>query len=1401
MSTSPAPLPERRRWLRWVFLYPVVTTLVMVVLVLGGLAWYATTPQFAVRMRGMLVDTLQRAVGGRVEIASFHWSLRHLAIEVDDLTIHGREGAGEAPYFHVDHLALRAALQSFFEPRIVLSSLEADAPAIHLIVYPDGTTNAPRPASASNGSPTKALLALEIGSTRVQNGLVLWNDRRIPWELASGPLQLTMRYARNGPSYRAVIDADNLVFRLQKAAQAHSKIHAKISLTRDTVSIDDMRFVTGASQLTIRGELKDFAAPHWHFTADGSANARQIGAITGVDQFSGGTADLALRVAGEPQDGAPAFVMQGHVTMHRGGWKAPWLVLRNVDLTTDVTIDSDTCAFRNVNASLEDGSRITGNLVLRHCIGPSAPVVTPAGAVTAMHGRVKRRTLLSPRALLDRLHRRPPPPAMHHAIYQPLIGQMDAQVYGVTLPLVLKAVAPRQYWNIGFTTATYGEVTAHWTGEGHGLDVHGDLTMRDPAKTLGLVPVAGAAHADYLGDHNQLMIANLDEKTPATDVHASGVLTLHPTDLRSSLRLDATGSDLGEFDQLLTILDLRETPRGQPHALPVTLNGPATFHGQIGGSFFALQATGQLTAQHFTVVIAHAAQPGMPPQPPQRLTWDALNTNLFWAPWRLNLHSATLTRGRAVLRTALDIFPEKTGRDSYTYNRRARITASLQTHQAPLDALPIPAPWLQPASGLLDATAHVSGRADDLSGTAEMRLEHAIIAGQPVTAVMVRAELADTILRLTQLHVTAAGGSADGSGLWNYGTGVISGELTGKQFHLNQMTALRRPSMDVGGLASFHVQTQGTVAMPVAQAALQLDDVSVGGQPMGRVQAEGHLNGRTLLVTANAGLLNAQFNGSGSVNLTGDLPGSAQLRFASFNFEPLLRFTRFSNITGASSLDGAVTFSGPFRRPASLVGDAHIEAFRATLDGHAVRSGGPVTAQLQDGILRLSPVRVEGNHIDFLASGTVNLLQQNRMRLHGEGTMDAGLIAAFYPLVQSSGALHFTLNARGTPQEPDLRGRAEVSHLSIHARNVTNGLTDMNGQLLFDQDRLLIQNLRGSSGGGMLDLHGFVGYRRGIFLDVTANAKDVRIRYPKGVSTAVDAKLRLQGTSASALVSGSVRMVRFGISSNFDVASFAGGGSGVSGTIDPSSPANRVRLDVHVTSAPELGFQNSFASLTGEVNLRVRGTLANPSILGRIDISDGSASFAGTKYKLQQGDIIFANPVTISPVIDLEALARVQNYDIVISLHGPPDKLDISYRSEPPLTQADVLALLALGRTNEQALMYGEQTQANANLTTEALLGGALNAAVGSRVQKLFGVGSVRVDPNFVGTLGESTARVTVEEQVGPRLTLTFATSINTTAQQLLQAQYDLTRTVSVIAVRDEADVFSLYLQIRGRHK
>ena len=236
--------------------------------------------------------------------------------------------------------------------------------------------------------------------------------------------------------------------------------------------------------------------------------------------------------------------------------------------------------------------------------------------------------------------------------------------------------------------------------------------------------------------------------------------------------------------------------------------------------------------------------------------------------------------------------------------------------------------------------------------------------------------------------------------------------------------------------------------------------------------------------------------------------------------------------------------------------------------------------------------------------------------------------------------------------QPNLTGQVRFTDGAISLGDLPNGLSQMNGTLVFDQDRLTVQELTAVTGGGKLQLGGSITYQQGIYGDLTATAKDIRIRYPQGVSSMADAKLRLQGTETSLLLSGNVLLTRFSISPNLDIASLRSSVSAVGPPPDSNAPSNHVRLDVHITSAPELNFQNSFAKLAGDVDLRVRGTVANPALLGHISITDGSATFAGTTYQLQRGEIYFSNPIVIDPVIDINATARVEDYDIDIGLHG-----------------------------------------------------------------------------------------------------------------------------------------------------
>jgi translocation and assembly module TamB len=407
---------------------------------------------------------------------------------------------------------------------------------------------------------------------------------------------------------------------------------------------------------------------------------------------------------------------------------------------------------------------------------------------------------------------------------------------------------------------------------------------------------------------------------------------------------------------------------------------------------------------------------------------------------------------------------------------------------------------------------------------------------------------------------------------------------------------------------------------------------------------------------------------------------------------------------------------------------------------------------------------------------------------------------SFSPEISSSGHVDLRLTAIGALKQPDVEGKVVLTNANFAYQAIPNGISHLNGTIQLADGRLQIQDMVGTTGGGQVKLAGFLMYQGGVYGDLTLSLKDTRFRYA-GLSASTDTTLRLQGAAAGILVSGNVVITRFLVGSNVDFAALAGSGA-VAPPPDPTAFTNKIRLDVRVTSAPQLDFQNSFAQLAGSVNLRIRGTVAQPSVLGRITVTDGQATFSGTTYQLQHGDIFFTNPVRIEPTIDLDATARIEEYDVTIGLHGNIDKLTPTFRSEPPLPEADVISLLAQGRTQEEQSIYSsEQQAAGVNGTTNALLSGALNATVSNRVSKLFGVGSVKIDPTYVGTLGNSSARITVTENIGQSVQLTYATNINTTSAQLIQAQFNLSPTFSLTAVRDESDVFSLLVKIHHRYR
>jgi translocation and assembly module TamB len=234
--------------------------------------------------------------------------------------------------------------------------------------------------------------------------------------------------------------------------------------------------------------------------------------------------------------------------------------------------------------------------------------------------------------------------------------------------------------------------------------------------------------------------------------------------------------------------------------------------------------------------------------------------------------------------------------------------------------------------------------------------------------------------------------------------------------------------------------------------------------------------------------------------------------------------------------------------------------------------------------------------------------------------------------------------------------------------------------------------------------------------------------------------------------------------------------------------------------------QTSLArGLQGQANLHITGTPQRPVVLGGLSVNAGMIEFFGNHYTIDRGEVHFYNALKIDPVIDLDLETRVRGVTVDIMLSGPLNKLNLSYRSDPPLKSEQIVALLTVGRTpNAPGELASTQATGQTGFLasgSNVLLQQAITAPVTGRLEKFFGVSHIKLDPQLTDITTVPQARLSLEQQISKDVTLTYTTNLARTQEQLIQLEWDLNRNWSVVAVRDENGFFGVDFQYRKRFK
>jgi translocation and assembly module TamB len=1315
--------------------------LLLFLLLLSGALWYVTTDSFQRMVRGRLTAEIERVTGGRVELGSFHAVPLRFEVEVRDLTIHGRETAGEVPYVHVDSMSAVINISSALGGKIGFHSLTLDHPVVHIIFYPDGSTNQPGPKQAGNAD-FEQLFSFSIDRLNLRRGELLWQDKRLPLDFTTNDVSARLNYSflhRRVSGNLAIGKAETQFESYRPVAWTAQSVFA---VDRNGIHVQSLNVAAEQTKLQASGVVSNFLNPALKGNYDFNLDLGQLAAVSHQPQVKAGS----LAITGTGSWSTQTFASSGKFQAKDVTWQDKTVSTRKIAASGAFSLDP-----QNITLSKVEGRAMGGTF--------DSDVEV-----------VNWQTATKPAKVSNPEQR----------------GLVKIKGWDLSLAELLNSLSPqfRPVNRLKLAAGVSGTSEIRWKGDIRNAEITAAVDLARPNRTRpGEISADGTTHFSYSARSREIHISDFSLNTPATQIRASGAMTTS-----SALKFSFASSDLREWQPVIAEVS--------PSGLPLVVHGRAAFTGSASGQFLNPTLAGNLQLQDFDTSNSSVAR--------SRLHWDSFTADVQASSRNIAIHNAVLRRGDGTLKGDGNaaLVGWKLTPDSLFHfhldiqNMDAAELAEMEGYDHTI-------------SGKLSTTVELSGTVAKPEGQANVSLEHGSIRGNALNAASASLSLKGSQVSVRELQLVRGNAHVAGSGNYDLSSHVFQLDLNGKNFDLADFSQVEASRIQVAGKLDFSAHASGTLEEPAVAANLRFRDLIFNQEAAGNFSLDAVSHGADVRLTGRSDSQKAELLVDGNVRLREQWPVRIDFHFTRLDIDPFLESYLHGHVTGHSAVAGDLLLEGPLRDPQRLTLAGNLTDVYAELQNVKLRNDGPIRFNLSESALKFESFHILGENTDFSGSGTAMLSGEHALDFQARGKLDLHLLQNYDSDLTSSGTLTGAARVTGTLDAPELRGSMEIQNGALADINLPNALSEINGTLFFSQNQITIQRLIARTGGGTVAFTGHAEIAgKKVNFDLTASANDVRLRYPPGVSSTADAELRWTGSSSGSQLSGDITITKLGFTPGFDLGAYLQRAAQVSSLPQTDPLLNSIRLDLHVVTTPELQMQTSVVRLQGEADLRIRGNAAKPVLLGRADIFEGEAYLNGTKYRLERGGVTFANPAITTPFVDLEAITRIRDYDITLSLSGDVSKsggLKTNYRSDPPLPTADIITLLAFGQTTEESAQLQQANQsAFSQQASNAMLAAALNATLNNRAQRLFGNSRIKIDPQGLTTETSTTQSgpaVSIEQQVKDNLTLTYTTNVAQTSQQVIRAEYNISRNVSIVAIRDQNGVVSFDVKIRRRKR
>ncbi len=221
------------------------------------------------------------------------------------------------------------------------------------------------------------------------------------------------------------------------------------------------------------------------------------------------------------------------------------------------------------------------------------------------------------------------------------------------------------------------------------------------------------------------------------------------------------------------------------------------------------------------------------------------------------------------------------------------------------------------------------------------------------------------------------------------------------------------------------------------------------------------------------------------------------------------------------------------------------------------------------------------------------------------------------------------------------------------------------------------------------------------------------------------------------------------------------------------------RLNIEVTSDGGIAIQNNIINTSFSANLNLIGTVYAPVLIGTANAEKGEIYFRGAMFDLSYANLDFNNRYRIAPSFDVSATTHMDRYIIRMNANGSLSDFNVNLSSTPPLSELDIVSMLALGAPSTS--VYAGSAGGIAASEAVSAIGGGVEQSVTGAISSYFGFKNLSIAPSYSVITHSAAPQVTVTKTLTKRLSVSYNNIISSQSSQSLMFTYKLSRHISAI--------------------